>query len=386
MSESIIQPRPERTKIQPLDGARYCEAQLDLNAGDVLLDAQSLGKQPGKISANDYFYYRLFDPELPEDERSRFVGSRLEQPLHKLTFDKEAWNLASDKCLFEATLLKVGLPIAETVCLFQGKAKGPSGPWETVSNSKALTAWLLESAEYPLYGKPRFGIRSGGVLALTNVNPATGVATTGYEDEHTLDAVVDQLGRYRRKGYLFQKRLHPHHLVAEVVGDVIATVRLVVLVGDSRPVVHRAAWKLPVAGSVADNFWRGNILAGLDRDTGEIVRAIRGTGLEMETITNHPDSNKPLIGMTVPDWQKLIDLAFEASAHVPGIDMQAWDIAVTDQGPVLMEVNIGGDYNLPQLAHNKGMLDGELIAFLERSAKSRGRSKAFEKLKLGQVA
>ena len=30
--------------------------------------------------------------------------------------------------------------------------------------------------------------------------------------------------------------------------------------------------------------------------------------------------------------------------------MQAWDIALTDRGPVLVEVNIGGDLNLPQLA------------------------------------
>ncbi len=386
MSESIIQARPERVKISTMDGARYCETHFGLNSANILLDVRSLGKQPGKISVTDYFYYRLFDPEMPEDERRRFVGARLEQPLHKLIFDREASQLANDKCLFEATLLKAGLPSPETVCLYQGKPKGPSGQWATVSDSKALTAWLSETSEYPLYGKPRFGIRSGGVLALTNVNASTGMATTGPEAEHRLDTVVDQLGRYRRKGYLFQRRLQPHPGVAEVVGDVIATVRLIVLVGDSGPKVHRAAWKLPVAGSVADNFWRGNILAGVDRNTGEVVRAIRGTGLEMETVTKHPDSKKPLIGMAVPDWQQLVDLAFEASALFPGIDMQAWDIAVTDRGPVLMEINIGGDYNLPQLAHHKGMLDGELITFLERSAKSRGRSKAFEKLKLGQLA
>jgi len=32
-------------------------------------------------------------------------------------------------------------------------------------------------------------------------------------------------------------------------------------------------------------------------------------------------------------------------------------VALTDQGPVLLEVNFGGDLNLAQLAHGDGALD-----------------------------
>ena len=39
-------------------------------------------------------------------------------------------------------------------------------------------------------------------------------------------------------------------------------------------------------------------------------------------------------------------MCLDASQHIPGIDMQAWDIAITASGPVLMEVNIGGDYTI----------------------------------------
>jgi hypothetical protein len=44
--------------------------------------------------------------------------------------------------------------------------------------------------------------------------------------------------------------------------------------------------------------------------------------------------------------------------------MQAWDVAPTDRGPVLIEVNIGGDFNLPQLAQAKGLMDERFRRFL----------------------
>ncbi len=37
--------------------------------------------------------------------------------------------------------------------------------------------------------------------------------------------------------------------------------------------------------------------------------------------------------------------------------MRSWDIAHSDQGPVVLEVNFGGDLNLAQLANVKGVLD-----------------------------
>jgi hypothetical protein len=39
---------------------------------------------------------------------------------------------------------------------------------------------------------------------------------------------------------------------------------------------------------------------------------------------------------------------------------------VTDQGPVLLEVNFGGDLNLAQLADGRGVLDDDYRAHLRQ--------------------
>ena len=85
---------------------------------------------------------------------------------------------------------------------------------------------------------------------------------------------------------------------------------------------------------------------------------------------NHPDTGGRLEGLTIPDWPALTALALKAAAALPGLRMQAWDIAPTDRGPVLVEVNIGGDFNLPQLAHRTGLMDDRFRTFLAACASS----------------
>jgi glutathione synthase/RimK-type ligase-like ATP-grasp enzyme len=70
----------------------------------------------------------------------------------------------------------------------------------------------------------------------------------------------------------------------------------------------------------------------------------------------------------LPEWTALTALCLKAARAFPGLRMQAWDIALTERGPVLVEVNVGGDFNLPQLAHGSGLMDERFRAFVDRCA------------------
>ena len=55
-----------------------------------------------------------------------------------------------------------------------------------------------------------------------------------------------------------------------------------------------------------------------------------------------------------------------AAEILPGIRTQSWDIALAAEGPVILEVNYGGDLNLVQLAHGIGVLDERYVEHLAR--------------------
>jgi len=60
----------------------------------------------------------------------------------------------------------------------------------------------------------------------------------------------------------------------------------------------------------------------------------------------------------------VFELVMSAAPVFAGIRTQSWDVALTDQGPVFLEVNFGGDLNLAQLANGKGVLDEGYIEHL----------------------
>jgi hypothetical protein len=127
-----------------------------------------------------------------------------------------------------------------------------------------------------------------------------------------------------------------------------------------RPVIHRAVATIATGVNPADRFWRaGNMIGAIEPDTGIIHRVARGTGVNRIANGPHPDTGRPIVGMPIPYWPRIVELVRSAAPVFVGIRTQSWDIALTDQGPVFLELNFWGDLNLAQLANGKGGLRRE---------------------------
>ena len=60
--------------------------QPEISAGrrmsSILREVVSLRRGAGKLTPNEYFYYRLWDPALSAAEKRRFVGKQAQHPMH----------------------------------------------------------------------------------------------------------------------------------------------------------------------------------------------------------------------------------------------------------------------------------------------------------------
>jgi hypothetical protein len=65
-------------------------------------------------------------------------------------------------------------------------------------------------------------------------------------------------------------------------------------------------------------------------------------------------------------------MARETAPIFQPVRYQSMDIAITDDGPVLIEINTGGGFDLPQLASGKGFLTDDVGEFF--------RSRGYRKL------
>ncbi len=102
----------------------------------------------------------------------------------------------------------------------------------------------------------------------------------------------------------------PHPVIDEACGDRVSTARnMVALTDRGREILH-APWKIPAGDNVADNFRRpGTMLGAVAIDSGRVQRVVQGTGPDQVEAQTHPDSSKPLQGLTLADWERLTDPA-----------------------------------------------------------------------------
>lgn len=256
-----------------------------------------------------------------------------------------------------------GFPVPETLAIVGGTAR-PSFSLHLASEQE-IAGFLGGWSEWPLFAKPIDGVFSVGTLQISGRDGAY-LAVDGHGMVPVAE-LASYMSAMSTEGYLLQRCLTP---IAGSPFDhtpAVATVRLLILLGAGGPTLESAVVKLPAAGATADNYWRpGNMLGAVDDDTGAITRVVSGVGADMQVHDRHPTSGAPFGGVTVPGWDALRRCAIDAATAFPALRTQSWDVALTDRGPVPLEVNFGGDFNLHQFAHRRGILSERYIEHLGR--------------------
>lgn len=323
-----------------------------------------LRRGPGRLAADEYYQYGLYDDRrFTMAQKREFFGRQLERDLCRV-LDSASWSaIAHDKLVSYATFRALDLPYPTVYGVYH-----PTrwyGNSYTARNRDDVHAFLSNAAQYPLVAKPIQGMWGAGVYAIESYDPACQQAVLTSGERVSVDALVTEMDR-EPDGYLFQELLKPHPALGAAVGDRICSVRLVVIL-DPEPVLISTLWKVATGRAMADNFWEpGNLVGPVDPDSGTVGQLFAGMGLEREWVDVHPDTGARLVGLRLPDWARTVELCQRAAASLPGLKMQAWDVAMTDRGPVLLEVNIIGGVRLPQLVVDRGMFRGPLLAFLNR--------------------
>ena len=93
------------------------------------------------------------------------------------------------------------------------------------------------------------------------------------------------------------------------------------------------------AGSFVNNGHQGGVLARVDTDTGQLVSD--GCDKAGRRYDVHPDSGVPFKGQQLPQWQQLQAVTAEMARRLKGVTFVAWDMALTPEGWVLVEPNLG---------------------------------------------
>jgi len=144
------------------------------------------------------------------------------------------------------------------------------------------------------------------------------------------------------RDYIVEKYICQHPVLAALNPSSVNTVR--VWVGHIRDEasVLDAFLRIGRRGSLVDNTSSGAQIFRLDIGSGVI-----GTGMTKsisnETFRCHKDTGYVITGIELPFWSAVLELATKAVTVFPGISFAGIDIAITESGPVVIELNVEPD-------------------------------------------
>ena len=119
----------------------------------------------------------------------------------------------------------------------------------------------------------------------------------------------------------------------------VNTLRMMTVM-DSSGEVHliKVAFRCGVGEAVVDNFCAGGVLYPVDIQYGRI--SAPGVTCSLgQHILIHPGTDTYMIGYEIPFWKQTVEMLTEVAKRIPQVRFVGWDIAISSDGPVLIEGN-----------------------------------------------
>lgn len=157
--------------------------------------------------------------------------------------------------------------------------------------------------------------------------------------------------RAERCAILVQRRVEPHSELAELTSGALPTIRVTTCLNERRePEVVSGVFRMAVGGNrTVDNLHAGGIAANVGLDDGVLsIASNLGMDAKLGWLERHPDTNAPIVGRTLPLWDETKALAIRAHRSFADRVLVGWDIAITDEGPVIVEGNSSPDLDILQ--------------------------------------
>lgn len=166
---------------------------------------------------------------------------------------------------------------------------------------------------------------------------------SGDEDFGALRAKLVEEQRYLAEGAIVQ---HPE--LAKLCPSSVNTLRLVTLLVDGEPKLLYALLRVGSGKSNVDNISSGGMYTIIGEDGRLHFPAF--CDKTSQYYDAHPVTGTAFSGFTIPMYAQAVQMCLQAAKVEPRLGYIGWDVAITPDGPVLVEANNLPGYDMIQNA------------------------------------
>lgn len=286
------------------------------------------------ISILEYFQFRFY--ELAKAERKTYAGTGYMYEYQLKMNPKATRSVLEDKLEF---LDKYSSFIHHGHTSLQAMENDPSTSVKLIANKS-------------------------GKLVLKN---AHGQCGNGIEIMKTEGLSHQMIVAQLKKGGndLVEEFVVQHNDLMRLSPSGLNTVRIITQLNEHGAVDIIGARLRITINSAVDNLAAGNIAAPISIATGKLEGPGVYSDITKEDEFFHPVTKTEIVGFKIPFWKEAIDLAIAAALNNKNNRSVGWDVAITENGPELIEGNHNWCKLLWQLPVKKG-LKPVLETYLEK--------------------
>ena len=261
---------------------------------------------------------------------------------YSLDRDSRYHILIDDKILFHDLLSQYGLPVPNRYFIFRSNIFRANNK---ILSDQEVDEIISKVSENRIFVKKFTGGAASGIsVFLKN--------SLGKFIDSEQDVVSASMIRrkYKNQDYIFEQEITQEKTLAKFNPDTVNTIRVLTY----KKEVIAAAVRFGGKGEIVDNVSVHGVACSLDTKTGELSEY----GLRMyntEKFYKHPDSGVEFKGTTITQWPEVKKLVEKTLLYLPYYNSIGFDIAITNNGPVILEINTGAGINLTQMGKKIGL-------------------------------
>ena len=282
-------------------------------------------------------YYEFEFEKRSEEFRRDFLGLNEQHFYLDLLNPLKYMSLARNKYVAHKMLENTGIRTSELYCYYQPEARYAANP-ECAGDLNGVLQILKTKGVQSCVIKTTESSHGDNVWLIKNIDyqDDDAVLTRFDGQELTLSSVLGD------EALIFESVVCQTDQFAAFNASSVNTVRfMTALYPDGSAKVIATFIKIGRAGRCVDNAGGGgNVDVCVDVETGEIRYAIQFDGWHnVKDIDCHPDNGNPLNGVVIENWEAVKADVIRFQQAFPYCKVAGWDIAITNEGPVVIEIN-----------------------------------------------
>ena len=175
-----------------------------------------------------------------------------------------------------------------------------------------------------------------------------GVELFEYTNDESAGEKYDKL---KGQDYICEEFIHQHPVLTDICPSSVNSCRIMTLLDRGTARVIAATLKMSKGEKFVDNMRSDGIGALVDLRTGVITSA--GKDFSGHSFVYHPKTGVCIPGTQLPFWNDVLYIVTEAHKCVPECSLLGWDIAFTENGVDIVEVNSAPGSKIHQFINKK---------------------------------